>query len=81
MAGIVQTARDEGIQQGLSQGREEGIEQGERTLLRRQLRRRFGFLAPEADARIGGASSRDLESWAENVLDAGTLDEVFDSNN
>ena len=81
MAGMFQRARDEGIQQGLSQGREEGIEQGERTLLRRQLRRRFGFLPPETDARIGRASSRDLECWAENVLDAGTLDEVFDSNN
>ena len=72
MSGIVQRARDEGKQQG--------IEQGERTLLRRQLRRRFGLLPPEADERIGRASTRDLESWAENVLDAGTLDEVFDSN-
>ena len=72
MAGIVQRARDEGKQQG--------IEQGERTLLRRQLRRRFGLLPPEADERIGRASARDLESWAENVLDAGTLDEVFVSN-
>ncbi|MDE0420396.1 MAG: DUF4351 domain-containing protein [Gammaproteobacteria bacterium] len=72
MAGIVQRARDEGIEQG--------IEQGERTLLRRQLRRRFGLLPREADERIGRASTRDLESWAERVLDAGTLDEVFDSN-
>jgi len=68
MAGIVQRARDEGEQQG------------ERKLLRRQLRRRFGLLPPEADERIGRASRRDLESWAENVLDASTLDEVFDSN-
>ena len=68
MAGIVQRARDE------------GIEQGERTLLRRQLLLRFGLLPPEAEERIDRASTRDLESWAENVLDAGTLDEVFDSN-
>ena len=71
MAGIVQRARDEGI--------ERGIEQGERTLLRRLLlRRRFGLLPPEADERIARASARDLEAWAENVLNAGTLDEVFD---
>ena len=76
MSGIVQRARDEGKQQGI----EQGIEQGERTLLRRQLRRRFGLLPPETDQRIGRASARDLESWAENVLDAGTLNEVFDSN-
>ena len=65
---------------GREEGKRQGIEQGERTLLRRQLRRRFGLLPPEADERIGRASTRDLESWAENVLDAGTLDEVFDSN-
>ena len=72
MAGIVQRAREESQQQG--------IEQGERTLLRRLLGRRFGLLPPNAEERIGRASTRDLESWAENVLDAGTLDEVFDSN-
>lgn len=32
-----------------------------------------------APARDGQASVQDLESWAENVLDARTLDEVFDS--
>ena len=68
MAGMFQRAREEGMQLG------------ERKLLRRQLRRRFGLLPAEADERIGRASTRDLESWAENVLDAGTLDEVFDSN-
>ena len=76
MAGIVQRARDEGMQQGMSRGRVEG----ERALLRRQLRRRFGVLSPETVERVGQASARDLEAWAENVLDAGTLDEVFDSN-
>jgi len=92
MAGIVQRAREEGLsagreegisvgrEEGFSMGREEGIQQGERTLLRRQMQRRFGLLPPEADERIGRASASDLESWAENVLDAGTLDEVFDSN-
>ena len=76
MAGIVQRAREESQQQGI----EQGIEQGERTLLRRLLGRRFGLLPPNAEERIDRASTRDLESWAENVLDAGTLDEVFDSN-
>ena len=76
MAGMFQTAREEAIRQGI----EQGIEQGERTLLRRQLQRRFGPVPAEADERIGRASAHDLESWAENMLDAGTLDEVFDSN-
>ena len=76
MAGMFQTAREESMQQGLNRGRTEG----ERTLLQRQLRRRFGRLPPEAAARLDRASSPDLESWAENLLDAGTLDEVFAPN-
>ncbi len=76
MAGIVQGARDEGMQQGVNRGRVEG----ERALLRRQLRRRFGPLSTETVERVDQASARELEAWADNVLDAGTLDEVFDSN-
>ena len=64
------------MQQGMSRGRVEG----ERALLRRQLQRRFGSLPPEAVERVDQASAHDLESWADNVLDAGTLDQVFDSN-
>ena len=83
MAGIVQRARDEGRQQGIEQGIEQGMSrglvEGERALLRRQLRRRFGLLPPETAERVDQASGPELESWADNVLDAGTLDEVFDS--
>ena len=68
------------MQQGIEQGMNRGRVEGERALLRRQLRRRFGDLSPETVERVDQASARDLESWAENVLDAGTLDEVFDSN-
>ena len=94
MAGIVQRAREEGIEQGIRQGTrrgmkrgiERGIEQGisrgraegERALLRRLLRRRFGLLPPAVSERLDRASEGDLESWAERVLDAGSLDEVFD---
>ena len=60
------------------EGRREGRVEGERTVLERQLRRRFGALSPTIGARLGGASTADLEAWAENVLDAATLDEVFD---
>ena len=88
MAGMFQRAREESMQLGIEQGMSRGIErgmsrgrvEGERALLRRQLRRRFGVLSRETVARVDHASTRDLESWAENVLDAGTLDEVFGSN-
>ena len=80
MAGMFQRAREEGMQQGIEQGMYRGRVEGERALLRRLLRRRFGPLSPETVERVEQASPRDLEAWAENVLDAGTLDEVFDSN-
>ena len=98
MAGVIQRARDEamqqGVQQGMQQGMQQGIQQGvkqgvqqgmrqgrvegERMVLERQLRRRFGPLAPEVADRLNRATAADLETWADNVLDAETLDEVFD---
>ena len=86
MAGVIQRARDEGVRQGrvegVRQGRVEGeqrgLVEGERTVLERQLRRRFGLLPTQVDERLRGASTAELETWAENVLDAETLDEVFE---
>ena len=94
MEGIVQRARNEGIQQGRFEGRVEGIQQGrvegvqqgrvegrvegERAVLQRLLRRRFGASSAEVAARLRRASAGELETWADNVLDAQSLDEVFD---
>ena len=69
MAGVIQRARDEGMEQGRVEG--------ERAVLERQLKRRFGLLPPAAAERLVGASADDLETWAENVLDAETLGDVF----
>ena len=84
MAGVISRAREEGLQRGMQQGMQQGMDQGrvegERALLERQLRRRFGLLSPAVAERLGQASAADLETWAENVLDAPTLDDVFDSS-
>ncbi len=61
----------------LSEGVEQGIEKGERSLLYRQLTRRFGQLDQQTEARLQAATAADLERWADNILDAQTLDEVF----
>ena len=75
--GLNQRAREEGRQEGRVQGRVEGRVEGERAVLERMLRRRFGALPPVVGARLGGASATDLEAWADNVIDAETLNEVF----
>ena len=91
-AGVIQRAREEGLEQGKAvragviqrvreEGRQEGMERGvlrgERAVLERQLRHRFGPLSAAVVERLERASTDDLETWADNVLDAGTLDGVF----
>lgn len=62
----------------LNEGRQEGRQKGELNLLIRQLTRRFGPLDVATQQRLNQASSDELEHWADNILDAGTLDGVFD---
>ncbi len=73
MAGAIQRAREEGVRRGMERGHVEG----ERTVLERLLRRRFGRLPAGTERRLDRASRADLEAWADNVLDARSLDEVF----
>ena len=75
MTGFAQRYRDE----GRDEGRVEGRVEGERRVLERQLQRRFGALSAENTERLTEASMEDLETWAENVLDAQTIDDVFES--
>jgi hypothetical protein len=69
---------EKGLQQGRQEGRQEGIQQGETSLLRRLLVRRFGALPSWTEQRLEQASLEELERWADRVLDASTLAEVFD---
>ena len=62
----------------LNEGRQGGRPEGELNLLIRQLTRRFGPLDVATQQRLNQASSDELEHWADNILDAGTLDGVFD---
>jgi hypothetical protein len=57
--------------------KEEGHIRGQISLLKRQLKRRFQQLPAWVEERLGQASREELESWAERVLDAESLDEVF----
>ncbi len=73
-----QQGRQQGLQQGLQRGIERGQVEGEAAVLVHQLLRKFGGLpAPHRD-RIGHADSATLLRWAERVLTADTVDEVFE---
>jgi len=67
----------QGLQQGKLEGRLEGRLEGELVLLERQLGKRFGPLTEETRARLRKATTEQLETWAERVLEAKTLEDVF----
>jgi hypothetical protein len=54
-----------------------GEVRGMRKVVLRLLARRFGTLPESVKARVDGAGSEDLERWAERILDATALDDVF----
>jgi hypothetical protein len=54
-----------------------GIQQGEVIMLKRLLTRRFGPLPEWAEQRLEQASPQELEGWAERVLEAPRLEDVF----
>ena len=60
-----------------AEGQLEGELQGERTVLLRQLKRRFGDVSGATEARIRRADGDQLLRWTDRVLDAPTLDAVF----
>ncbi|HEX3473621.1 MAG TPA: DUF4351 domain-containing protein [Kofleriaceae bacterium] len=65
-------------EQFIEQGIEQGIQQGERGLLLRQLRKRFGAqVTTDTERRLATASPEQIGLWAERVLSAATLAELF----
>lgn len=79
VTGFFQRARDEGRAEGIMQGIKRDCTEVERAVLARLLARRLGRLAPEAAERLQRAPETELEAWADNVLDAEALDNVFRS--
>ncbi|GHU09653.1 transposase [Betaproteobacteria bacterium] len=69
----------EGRNEGLLAGAQKGLLEGEAKVLARQLARRFGPLPKWAAARVQEADAEQLETWADAVLEATTLGEVFGS--
>lgn len=69
--------KQQGLKQGLEQGLEQGVRKGETTLLERLLTKRFGPLTEDIHSRLQAATSEQLETWAERILDARHLNEVF----
>ena len=62
---------------GMEEGRKEGRKEGEIILLQQQLTKRFGLLPKWVSEQLNNADQNELELWADRILDAKTLEEVF----
>ena len=67
----------EGRAEGKAEGRAEGKAEGRAETLLGLLRRRFGGLDAETEARIGSASVAELDGWLDAVLDGESLGDVL----
>lgn len=68
------------IERGMATGLAQGLEKGQLKTLRRQLTRRFGELPPAIHARLDTANTEQLDVWTDRVLDAPTLEAVFEGH-
>ena len=67
----------ETVQEWTQQWLEEGRQQGEARVLTRLLEHKFGTLSEADLGRVQHADADELLSWAERLLTARTLSEVF----
>ncbi|MBM3379160.1 MAG: DUF4351 domain-containing protein [Betaproteobacteria bacterium] len=66
-----------GQEKGFQEGRQEGRQEGEQVLLQKLLIKRFGPLPAEVLKQLACASTEQINTWADRVFEAASLDEVF----
>lgn len=74
-----QEGRQEGRKEGRVEGRVEGEVLGRHAVLQRQMAKRFGldFLDIRTQERLRAATAEQLDLWAERILDARAIEDVF----
>jgi DNA-binding transcriptional MocR family regulator len=73
----IDTMLAERVEEWTGQWKREGKIEGETSLIERQITHRFGPPGPDTQARLKTATLEQIEQWAENILDATTLEDVF----
>jgi predicted transposase YdaD len=67
-----------GEARGRAQGQAEGRAEGQAEVCSRLLAHKFGPLPEEVQLRIRGATPEQLLAWSERILDARSIEAVFD---
>jgi len=73
----MQEGRQKGMREGRREGRQEGRQEGELSLLRRQIKRRFGAIPAWAEQRLAKSSTAELEDIGVRLLDAPSLKDLL----
>ena len=60
--------------------KQDGVQQGQVELLIRQLTHRFGPLPDEVRSRLERATPAEIETLADRILEANSLEQVFEQN-
>ncbi|MFB8831256.1 DUF4351 domain-containing protein [Azotobacter sp. CWF10] len=76
----LEAGRKIGLEEGLKEGLKEGLHQGQAKLLARQIERRFGPLTPAHQQQLANADEAQLEAWADAVLTAQSVEELFSAH-
>lgn len=69
---------EKGIEEGIQKGMQQGMQEGEAALITRQIQRRFGDIPATYMQRIKEADAQTLLVWGDRILDAATLEEIFE---
>lgn len=72
--------RQEERREGQQEGREQGLQEAQARILLRQLERRFGPIPDAVKIRVSEADSRSRERRLDLVLDAPTIETVFEGD-
>ena len=74
---IAEEARQQGLQRGRQEGLQQGLHQGQRVLLLDLLRTKFGSIDEQVVQQLNAADESALRRYAQRILSAATLTEVF----
>ena len=74
---VERLAIERGLAKGVAEGRQVGRLEGKLETLTRQLTRRFGPLPEWAAQQLKAATAEQFDLWADRVLDAASLTDVF----
>jgi len=77
---LIDLIKEEAEKRAMERGMKRGITAGETNLLLRLLRSKFGDLPPSIEERLQTAKPAQLEHWADRVLFAQTLEQVFSNH-